>query len=154
MKIVFSYFYMQPVVDAALELLREKSPVGSVGDKHPGLYRDNHLVFLNGSVVQDVNNWQPGQQINISNPVPYSRKIEAGRMKMSVPAHVYEDTAQILANRFGNSVNVKFVFMPVRFGDIEAYAAFSKQIRPGRKLSAKARRDWLVRQPALQITAR
>jgi hypothetical protein len=55
MRIVFRYLAMQDVVDFALATLRERSPVGSVGDKHPGLYRDSHTVFLNGHVVADVN---------------------------------------------------------------------------------------------------
>ena len=42
----------------------------------------------------------------------------------------------------------------VRFGGVQAYAAFSRRIRPGRKLSDKARQDWLVRQPALEIKGR
>jgi hypothetical protein len=153
-RVIYSYLYMTEIVDFALATLRAASPVGSTGDKHPGLYRDSHTIFIDGHVVADASSWQSGQQINIANPVPYSRKIESGRMKLSVPNHVYEDAALIVAGRYGNQVAVKFVFMPVRFGDIASYAAFSKQIRPGRKLSDKARRDWLVRQPALQITAR
>jgi hypothetical protein len=153
-RLVFSYNYMTDIVAFALETLRAASPVGSTGDKHPGLYRDSHLVFIDGHVVPDASGWQPGQQVNISNPVPYSRKIESGRMKLSVPNHVYEDAALLVAGRYGNQVACKFTFMPVRFGDVGAYAAFSKQIRPGRKLSEKARQDWLVRQPALQINQR
>jgi hypothetical protein len=45
MRIVFRYLAMQDVVDFALATLRERSPVGSKGDKHPGLYRDSHMVF-------------------------------------------------------------------------------------------------------------
>jgi hypothetical protein len=145
---------MTTIVDFALATLRAASPVGSGGDKHPGLYRDSHLVFIDGHVVKDASGWQPGQQVNISNPVPYSRKIESGRMKLSVPNHVYEDAALIVAGQYGNSVAVKFVFMPVRFGDIASFASFSTQLKAGRRLSDKARQDWLVRQPALQITAR
>src|SRR5437870_2457151 len=106
---------MQEVVDLALATLRERSPVGSAGDQHPGLYRDSHTVFLNGHVVTDVSDFRPGDQINIANPVPYARKIEAGRGQMSVPGHVYEDAAVIVAARFSNSASVKFTFMPVRF---------------------------------------
>jgi hypothetical protein len=70
MRIVFRYLAMQDVVDFALEALRARSPVGANGDKHPGLYRDSHTVFLNGRVVKDgdVSAWRPGDQINISNP--------------------------------------------------------------------------------------
>jgi len=156
LRIVIRFLAVQDVVDFALEELRARSPVGSGGDQHPGLYRDSHTVFLNGHVVQgsDVSAWRPGDQINIANPVPYSRKIEAGGAKFSVPGHVYEQTAQVVASRYGNRVAVKFTFMPVSFGDVAAFASFSRRIRPGRKLSNKARRDWLVRQPALEIKGR
>lgn len=154
MQIIYRYTNMQAVVEFAIETLKSKSPVGSTGDKHPGLYRDSHLIFIDGHVVKDASGWRPGQQINISNPVPYSRKIEAGRMKMSVPPKVYEESEAVISSRFGNQANIKFVFMPVRFGDNQAWATFSKMQRTGRKLSNKARADWLVRQPALQITAR
>lgn len=145
---------MKELVDFIMTTLRERSPVGSANDKHPGLYRDSHMIFIDGHVAKDASNWKPGQQINISNPVPYSRKIESGRFTASVPGHIYEETAQLAASRYGNSASVKFVFMPVRFGDVGAYAEFSKRIRPGRKLSDKARKDWLVRQPAIEIKGR
>lgn len=156
MRIIVRYLAMQDIVDFALQTLRERSPVGSRGDEHPGLYRDSHIVFLNGRVVQggDVSAFRPGDQINISNPVPYARKIEIGRLTMSVPPHIYEDAAAIVAGRFGNRASVKFTFMPVRFGGIADFAAFSKRLRPGRRMSEKARQDWLSRQPALEIRAR
>lgn len=156
MRTIFRYLAMQDIVDFALETLRARSPVGSVGDEHPGLYRDSHTVFLNGHVVAngDVGAFKAGDQIDIANPVPYSRKIEAGRGQMSVPGHIYEEAALLIAGRYGNRAAVKFTFMPVRFGDVAAYAAFSRRIRPGRRLSDKARQDWLVRQPALEIKAR
>jgi hypothetical protein len=122
-----------------------------LSDKHPGLYRDSHTVFLNGHVVADVSAWRPGDQINVSNPVPYAREIEMGHGKMTLPGHVYEDAALIVAGRYGNQAAVKFTFMPVRFGGVQAFAPFSRRLRPGRKLSDKARQDWLVRQPALEI---
>lgn len=154
-RIVYRYFDMVAVVAFAIEALKALSPVGADGDKHPGLYRDSHLIFLNGRVVQDVRGFSVGDQINISNPVPYARKIELGQMAMQVPGHVYEMAAQLVAGRYGNQAAVKFTFMPVRFGGIGDFAAFSRKLRPGRRrMSDKARRDWLVRQPALEIRAR
>jgi hypothetical protein len=147
---------MASVVAFALEVLKGLSPVGSSGDHHPGLYRDSHLVFIDGHVVKDVSGWQPGQQVNISNPVPYARKIEVGGSTISVPHHVYEKAESIVAARYGNSVNVQFVFMPVRFGSVADYAQSLAGQAAGTRRggSQKALRDWLVRQPALQITAR
>lgn len=158
MKIVYTFIDMQAVVSFALETLKSKSPVGSKDDEHPGLYRDSHLVFLDGHVVKDVLGWRLGQQINISNPVPYARKIEGGPGKPSFsdPGHVYELSEPIVSGRFGNTVSVKFVFMPVRFGSVQDYAhSLTGQAAGSRRGgSKKALRDWLVRQPALQITAR
>lgn len=149
-KIVYRYVYMTELVTAALELLREHSPVGSNGDPHPGLYRDSHLVFLNGQLAPggDVSAWQPGDQINIANPVPYARKIEFGHMTLSVPGHVYETVAQILAGRFGNQAAIKLTFMPVRFGSIGAFAAMNAG---GRAKGRKVTEDWLARQPSIEI---
>jgi len=124
-RLVYSFSNMAEVVAFALETLRELSPVGSAGDEHPGLYRDSHTIFLNGHVVKDVDAFRSGDQVNISNPVPYARKIEAGRGKMSVPGHVYEQAAQLVAARFGNHAQVKFTFMPVRFGDVDLRGIFA-----------------------------
>lgn len=153
-RIEYRYSYMQEIVAFALATLREHSPVGAAGDKHAGQYRDSHLVFLNGHAVADVDGFRPGDVIHISNPVPYSRKIELGKMRLSVAPHVYEQAAQLVASRFGNQASVKFVFMPVRIGGVAAYAAASPRARPGRHMSDQATRDWLSRQPALEIKAR
>lgn len=155
MRLVFRYLAMQDVVDFALATLKERSPVGSTNDHHAGLYRDSHTVFLNGHVVQggDVSTFRAGDQINISNSVPYARKIEDVR----VPGHVYEETAQIVTGRFGNRAAIRFVFMPVRFGSIADYAhslvgqAAARLRRGG---NPKNYADWLSRQPALEIKAR
>jgi hypothetical protein len=159
-RIVYRYVYMTEIVAAALEVLREKSPVGTgPEDKHPGLYRDSHMVFIDGHVVKDVSRWQSGQQINISNPVPYARKIEGapGRPTIVDPGHVYEmASGDDRLRRYSNSVNIKFVFMPVRFGSVQDYAKSLVGRAAGKRRGGnlKARRDWLIRQPALQITER
>ncbi|UGY16898.1 MULTISPECIES: hypothetical protein [Bradyrhizobium] len=76
-------------------------------------------------------------------------------MKMKVEPKVYQDTALLVAARFGNRASVRFTFMPVRFGDIAAYAAFAQQIKAGRRrMFDKAGQAWLVRQPALEIRSR
>jgi hypothetical protein len=155
-RVVIRYVYMEEVCQFALQTLRDRSPVGSSGDPHPGLYRDSHMLFIDGHNVPDAKNWQPGQQIDISNPVPYSRIIELGNGKLRAPLHVYEESAPIIAARYGNSVNVQFVYMPVRFGSVQAYAgSLAGQAAGARRGgSQKALRDWLVRQPAIQITSR
>lgn len=147
---------MDEVCQFALQTLRERSPVGSAHDSHPGLYRDSHMLFIDGHNVPDASSWQPGQQIDISNPVPYSRIIELGNGKLRAPLHVYEESAPIIAARYGNSVNVQFVYMPVRFGSVQSYAQSLAGRAAGKRRggSQKALKDWLVRQPAIQITNR
>ena len=157
MTYIFRYLGMQDIVGFALETLKARSPVGSGRDPHPGLYRDSHLVFLNGHVVPDVKAFRRGDQINISNPVPYARKLEIGNATVQAPLHVYEDAALIVADRFGNRAAVKFTFMPVRFGDVSAYAHSLAGQAAGRRVrgrNAKGLAEWLVRQPALEIRAR
>ncbi|MEY9466290.1 hypothetical protein ABH973_006703 [Bradyrhizobium ottawaense] len=157
MRLVFRFLPMQDIVAFALETLRSLSPVGKGNDPHPGLYRDSHLVFLNGHVVQDVRAFKVGDQINISNPVPYARKLEIGNGKMQTPLHVYEDGALIVNGRFGNRAAIRFTFMPVRFGSVAAYAhslAGQANARANRGGNPKNYADWLVRQPAIEIKAR
>ena len=155
-RVVIRYLYMDDIVQFALQTLRDLSPVGSTKDTHPGLYRDSHMLFIDGHNAPDAKNWRPGQQIEISNPVPYSRIVELGNGRMRAPLHVYEQAQPLIAARYGNSVDVKFTFMPVRFGSVQAYA----QSRAGEAAkrrkggSEKVLRDWLVRQPAIIITAR
>lgn len=155
-QIVYRYVLMTEIAQFTLQTLRDRSPVGT--DPHAGLYRDSHMLFIDGHNVPDPTNfiWQPGQQLEFSNPEPYARKIELGTIKVSAPPHVYEDTAPIVAAKYGNSINVEFVFMPLRFGSVDAYAnslaGHAASTRRGG--SIKARRDWLVRQPVIIVTAR
>ncbi len=157
MRIVYTFSPpMDDVASFALQTLRDLSPVGSGKDPHAGLYRDSHMLFLDGHNVPDVKDWKPGQQIAISNPVPYSRIIELGNDKMRAPLHVYEQAVSVVAARYGNQANIRFDYMPVRFGSVQAYAGSLAGQAAGKRRggSKKALRDWLVRQPCIIITGR
>lgn len=149
----YRYSYLDDVVAFALKTLRDNSPVGSGDDPHPGLYRDSHMVFVDGVAASSATGLRAGQIVHISNPVPYARKIEGG---FTVPGHVYEDAAQTVEGRYGNTARIEFLYMPVRFGSIEAYAnSPAGQAAGARKGGSPALRPaWLTRQPTLQITAR
>lgn len=151
LRIVYKSFSMEPVAAFAMETLRKGSPVGSGDDPHPGLYRAGHTMFLNGHVVEDAAGWKPGDEIEISNPIPYSRLIEVGILRMRVPGtdHVYQRAEQIVAAKYGDAVSVKFKFMPIRFTSAVARSRFARIEGRDRATSAKA----LKRQPALIITA-
>jgi hypothetical protein len=151
--ITFRYLNMDEVAQFALKTLRELSPVGSGEDPHPGLYRDSHTLFLNGHDVPDAKAWKPGDQLEISNPEPYARKIEVGAMKVNVDGHVYERSAQIVRRQYGSVVKVEFLFMPLRFGNAQAQASSGISARHTRRAAKRRSGDWLVRQPAIVLSA-
>lgn len=145
---------MNEIVQFGLAHLRDNSPVGSGRDPHAGLYRDSHTLFVNGNDVKDLSAWLPGQEIEISNPVPYARLLEVGDDKVRVPHNTYELAAQALQAKYGEVARIEFNYLPVRFGGIRTW---SRSVR-GRALGARLRRGnpalragWLVRQPALTI---
>lgn len=127
---------MNAIVQFTLETLRDKSPVGSLHDPHPGLYRESHTLFINGHSVLDLSGWHRGDVIHITNPVPYARKIEIGRVKASVPAHVYELTEQAVQSKYGDIARIEFTTMPVTFS---------------RSGAGPAKSSWLLHQPAISI---
>jgi hypothetical protein len=151
-KIVYQFVNMPAIAAIAREILIEGSPVGSGDDPHPGLYRDSHLMFLNGAWVADASGWKPGDEIEIANPVPWSRLIEVGILRMRVPGtdHVYQRAEVILRARYGDVVEVKFKFMPIRYGDRGAANMLGRLQGKDRDTRASS----LLRQPALSIKAR
>lgn len=105
-RIVYQYSRTEEVVKFALATLRELSPVLS------GAYKDAHEIFLNGRPVVDVSEYRAGDDVMITNLLPYSRKIEVGTMKMRVAgtSKVYQQARRIVMNRFGNSASIEFTY--------------------------------------------
>lgn len=104
--IIYVYARLDEVVQAALELLFELSPVLS------GDYRMNHRLFVDGVETRNLAGWDGQGEILISNSMPYSRKIELGKMTMRVPGtdHVYEQAEFDLKQRFGNQARIRFTY--------------------------------------------
>lgn len=127
--ILYEYPRIDAVAEFALETLRKLSPVGSVGDKHPGLYRDSHMLFLNATPVDlaGLAAWKPGDEVSIANPLPYARKIEIGKMKMRVPGtdHVYQQAVQVVNGRFGNVAKARFTYRALAIGSMPATAVMT-----------------------------
>ncbi len=145
---------MTAVVEFAMSSLIEHSPVGGDRDRHAGLYRDSHTLFLNGNDVADISAWMPGDEIEISNPVPYARILEVGDHRARAPHHTYELAEQALQDKYGDIARIELNYMPVKFGGVQTWA----QSASGRALAGRVRRgnpslkaDWLVRQPVLKI---
>lgn len=162
--IIYDYDRLNVVADFALQTLRDKSPVGGHGDKHPGLYRDSHTLFLNEKPVADLGSYKTGDEIAIANLTPYSRKIEVGGMTMTVPGtdHVYQQAQQIVAGRYGNIASVEFTYR----GLIGLSSGSGTFVNPGNdptrstargrssKTGTKAYNKSDVRFPCLVITER
>lgn len=104
--IFYTYDRLDAVVRYALATLKSQSPVLS------GRYRDSHRLFVDGVEVETLATWQPGEEIAITNFVPYARKIEVGAMEMRVPGTegVYYQTNQIVRRRWGNVADIRFTY--------------------------------------------
>ncbi|MBE1208111.1 hypothetical protein [Aminobacter carboxidus] len=118
---IIHYVYprLDIVAQFAMETLFDRSPVLS------GEYRIAHQLFLNGAAVANLKGWHPGDEVSISNPLPYSRKIEVGAMTMRVPgtSRVYQEAAKIVQGRFGNMASVVFTFRAVVGGAVRGSKA-------------------------------
>ena len=132
--IQYDYHRLPIVVQYAMEMLFEFSPV------FKDEYRREHAIFLNGNKVRNLEAWETGDEVVITNPVPYSRKIENGSMSMRVPGtdHVYERAAVAVNRRYGNIARTRFVYE----AGILDYVS-----RGARKTKAGLSRE--TRQPAL-----
>lgn len=107
--IKYNYARLDEVVRFAMQTLFDLSPVLS------GRYRQGHTLFVNGAAARNLADYDGAGEIIISNPLPYSRKIELGLMTMRVPGteRVYEQTEQLVRARFGNSASVTFFYQGI-----------------------------------------
>lgn len=98
------------IVREALRALRAASPVVS------GAYRDSHTIYVNGLPVETLpKDLKVTDEIAISNPVPYARRLEIGKTQsgrdflVSVPNRIYERVAKgKLLARFRGSAKITF----------------------------------------------
>ena len=113
-RIVFEFEILVDVLIFIAQTLYAKSPVLT------GRYRESHQLYADGVLVTSGAQLAPAaDRYTFLNPLPYSRKIEAGKMKLRVPgsSHVYEQTRQIATRRFGNVAAVRFIYQTVAGAD-------------------------------------
>lgn len=161
--IVYSYDYRREIVEVALGELYKASPVDS------GAYVSSHTIFLNGQPVDHLPpQLSPDDEIWLSNPVPYARRLEIGKTKsgrdfpIQVPNRIYERVAKnILARRYGNSAKITFDYIAIPEahvikGKLSSHYGTGKKLGPrGGGLSRKRRQQpgTTVRAPAIIIEA-
>lgn len=114
--IVYNYFYQTEVIEYTLERLRANSPARS------GKYRDAHQVYIGGSPSSS-REFKPGQEVIISNTVPYSRRLEVGLTQagrpfvVQVPPRIYQRTADEVRAKYGRTVKVTYTFVSLGGGE-------------------------------------
>jgi len=144
--IVYVYPRLEEVVQAAMEVLFDLSPVLS------GAYRMGHTLFVDGVAARDLSGWSGEGRIMIANFVPYARKIELGKMVMRVPGsdHVYEQAEYVLKQRYGNQAMITFTYEGIANGAVaQGHTAGRKRRSPG-----LLKNQSNLRYPALMIRSR
>ncbi|NEV75469.1 hypothetical protein DYI24_00035 [Rhodopseudomonas sp. BR0C11] len=109
--ILYVFKYWREIVEFALDTLIERSPEKS------GRYKQSWFVMLpGGGRVQDIDAIPINATVIICNDQPYSRKIDVGHMRMSVPPGVVEDGRKAVLSRYGNIVTAKRTMIPLPNG--------------------------------------
>lgn len=105
-RIVFTFEIGGDLVGFILAELQRVSPVDS------GDYRKSHMVFADGRQVEPGANLAGAEEIVLLSPLPYSRKIELGLMKMKLDgtSEVYQQATRAARRRFGNIAIINFEF--------------------------------------------
>jgi hypothetical protein len=144
---------MADAVMWALAEIQRRSPVLT------GRYKAAHIVMLNGEQITTGNlalalrNVKDGDRVQIVNPQPYAKKIEAraGSRKRGItrqkgessqaPAGVYQPVLSALVQRYGKSMFFDFKYVPLNLG--------LRYVRHGKGKRSKAGRAYVY--PALQF---
>lgn len=98
----------EAAVDFAWETLAGLSPVDQRPDADDIVYRDRHLMLVDGVEVAPPIKIEPDSVVTFVNLLAYARRIEKGWSKKQAPDGVYEVAVPIIRSRFGRLVNVKF----------------------------------------------
>ncbi|MFG1304158.1 hypothetical protein V5F34_08465 [Xanthobacter autotrophicus] len=95
--ILYQFSYWQPIIAFTLDYLQRRSPVKS------GRYAASHMVMIGSQIIRPDATISADEEVTIVSDQPYSRKIEAGHMQMSVPRYVYADARKAVVARFGGA---------------------------------------------------
>lgn len=130
----------------------ESSPVFS------GAYRASHRLLADGVEVTAPDPSLEADEWVITTTVPYARKLEgmSGKrppLSEQAPHGIYQVVAEEARRRFGNLARIKFSARSIEGGALSAWAAATSLSSEGHA-SARHRRDWLTRQPAIVISFR
>lgn len=147
--IVYIFSWLPEIAEYALAFAKARSPVLS------GRYRDSWFAMVNGEATEDIDNIPPDAELIITNDQPYSRKIDVGHMKMSVPPGIVEDMRQAVMRRFGNVITAQRRMISLG-GAYTLAGVFRKGVRPHARtgLRKDTARGASLTYPALVVTMR
>lgn len=133
--VLYEFQWWREIVEFGLQALMERSPVRS------GLYKKSWFAMVGASVVSDLDTIPVDEKVILTNNQPYSRKINVGHMKMSVPPGVVEDVKRTIMSRYGNMIECKATMITLPGGYI-LKGVFRKGIRPNAR--TKLRKDTMA----------
>lgn len=108
--ILYVFHWWREVIEFGLQTLVERSPEKS------GRYKRSWFVMTPGGRVRSFDDIPINAEVIICNDQPYSRKIDVGHMRMSVPPGVVEDGRKAIMARFGNMITARRTMIPLPNG--------------------------------------
>lgn len=142
--IVYEFVWWQAVINEALSGLKEYSP------RKSGRYQESFIVLSDQQLVTNFGEITADAEIIITNVQPYTRKIQVGAMKMTVPPRLFDRARQRMFRRFGQSfisVQVKFLNLPAGLHRLVPYVLQGHQQRASAKASGSSGAHRIGRYP-------
>lgn len=137
----FDFSYNREIVANIFNMLIAASPYRA---KKPGAdvpvhYKDEHLIFVNGVLNDDITNIPADAEVIIVNVVPYARKIERG-LSLEAPTGIYEMVAAKARRDFGAAARITFSWIGVT-GVMATWASSKKSDAIGNSTRRKANKS-------------
>lgn len=129
--ITVKFQLVNEVVDWIYRKIVEESP------QLTGEYRKSHRLFADGAELDAPDLHLQAQKWEIVSNVPYARKIERGQSDQA-PDGVYEVTAALARQRFGNVADIKYTWVGIIEGMTGEYATHARSQRQ----AGQSRRAW------------
>ena len=109
--IVYVFSWWQSIIQDALAALIAVSPTKT------GRFVKSFIVIVNGRLVTDFSDIDPGSEVIITNAQPYVRKIQVGAMKMSVPPRIFEQARKALLAKYTQQlISCQVTFLNIEGG--------------------------------------
>lgn len=134
--IVYTFDTGSEIATYLLDFLKERSPK-LTGDYIRG------FRFIQAGRYVDALALRPSAPFYIVNIRPFSRKIEVGAMKMSVPPHIFEDASQAARRRYGNVAKFRVQYLDL----VDGYVLKGR----GKRRRGKSRAGERMRYPAVLV---